>query len=89
MSIQNMTFTSYTLKKINDIIVIGGKMLKEYRLKRNYTLELLAEKCEISWRNLQRIENGKINNAKFETIKKLINILDINDKDIIKLIKEI
>ena len=44
-------------------------MLKEYRLKKNYTLETLAEKCEISWRNLQRIENGKINKAKFETIR--------------------
>ncbi len=44
-------------------------MLKEYRLKKNYTLKTLAEKCEISWRNLQRIENGKINKAKFETIR--------------------
>ena len=62
-------------------------MLKEYRLKRNYTLELLAEKCDISWRNLQRIENGKIENAKFETIKKIIKELDISDKDIINLVK--
>lgn len=63
-------------------------MIKEYRLKRNYTLELLAEKCDISWRNLQRIENGKLEMAKFGTIKKIIKELDINDKDIIKLIKQ-
>lgn len=63
-------------------------MLKDYRIKRNYTLEQLAEKCDISWRNLQRIENGKENTAKFETIKKLIKELDINEKDIIKLIKD-
>ena len=63
-------------------------MLKEYRKKRNYSLEQLAELCEISWRNLQRIENDKIDNAKFGTIKKLIKELKITDKDILKLIKE-
>ena len=63
-------------------------MIKEYRLKRNYTLELLAEKCDISWRNLQRIENGKLETAKFGTIKKIIKELDIKDKYIIKLIKQ-
>ncbi len=62
-------------------------MIKEYRIKRGYSLEKLAELCEISWRNLQRIENGKLNVAKFETIKKLIKVLDISDKDILKLIK--
>lgn len=64
-------------------------MIKNYRMKRNYTLEQLAEKCNISWRNLQRIENGKENTAKYETIKKLIKELDMSDKDIIKFIKEI
>lgn len=63
-------------------------MLKEYRLKRGYTLEKLAELSNISWRNLHRIENGKINDAKFETIKKLVNILEIKDSDIIKLLKD-
>ena len=56
-------------------------MLKEYRIKRGYTLEKLAELCDISWRNLQRIENGKIKTAKFETIAKIIekstDLLDI------------
>ncbi|MEE0699844.1 MAG: helix-turn-helix transcriptional regulator [Bacilli bacterium] len=63
-------------------------MLREYRIKRGYTLEELAEECEISWRNLQRIENGKYMKAKFETIVKIINKLKIDDKDIIKLIKK-
>lgn len=64
-------------------------MLKEYRIKRGYTLEELAEESEISWRNLQRIENGKYKKAKFETIAKIIKILKIDDKDIIKFIKNI
>lgn len=62
-------------------------MIKEYRIKKGYTLEQLAEMCNISWRNLQRIENGKLNTAKFETVKKLIIKLEINDEDIIKLIR--
>ena len=44
--------------------------------------------CNISWRNLQRIENNRLNTTKFETIKKLIIKLDIEDKDILKMIKE-
>lgn len=63
-------------------------MLKEYRLKKGFTLEKLAELCNISWRNLHRIENGKINDAKFETIKKIIKILELTDDEIIKLIKQ-
>ena len=61
-------------------------MLRDYRIKNNLTLEELVEKCEISWRNLQRIENGKYKTAKFETIAKLIKALDINNEDIKKLI---
>lgn len=63
-------------------------MLKEYRIKRGYTLEELAEKCEISWRNLHRIENGQYKYAKFETIQKLIVILGLTEKDIITFIKD-
>ncbi len=63
-------------------------MLKQYRLKRGFTLEKLAELCNISWRNLQRIENNP-NVAKLETIKKLIKVLEISDKDILEFIKNI
>ena len=63
-------------------------MLKEYRLKRNLTVEELAEACNISWRNLFRIENGNYPCAKFETIAKLLTVLEVSDKDIIKFIKD-
>ena len=63
-------------------------MLKEYRIKRGYTLEQLSEKCEISWRNLQRIENGQYKKSKFQTIARIIKELNIPDKDIITFIKE-
>ena len=63
-------------------------MLKEYRKTKNLTLEEVAEKCNISWRNLYRIENGSYKSARFETIIKLIKILEISDEDILKLIKK-
>ena len=62
-------------------------MFKEYRKNKGLTLEQVAEACNISWRNLFRIENGSYKNAKFETIIKLVKVLDISDKDILKLIK--
>lgn len=63
-------------------------ILKEYRIKRGYTLEELAEKCDISWRNLQRIENGKDLKARYGTIKKIINELKIDDKEIVNYIRK-
>lgn len=63
-------------------------MLKEYRLKRGLTLEKLAEKCNISWRNLQRIENNP-SKTKLETIKKIIKVLNVEDQDIIKFMKSL
>ena len=63
-------------------------MLKEYRIKKGYTLEKLAELCNISWRNLIRIENNP-NQAKLETIKKILKVLEINDKDILKFMKNL
>ncbi len=62
-------------------------MLKEYRKKKGFTLEELAEICEVSWRNLHRIENGHYQHAKFETIQKMLIILEVSDDDILKFIK--
>lgn len=89
MSIIELTFVSYYFVKFNDIIVIGDYMFKEYRLKKGLTLEQLAELCEISWRNLFRIENGNYRYAKFETIAKLFTILEFSKEDILKVITEI
>ena len=61
-------------------------MLKEYRIKNNYTQEQLAEIINISPRQLQRIEKDEDKN-KIETIKKLIKILNISDKDILNYMK--
>lgn len=61
-------------------------MIKEYRIKNGLTQEKLAEILDISTRQLQRIE-ANVNNTKIKTLKQLIKVLKIEDKDIIKIFK--
>ena len=62
-------------------------MIKEYRQLRGFTQEELAEKIDISWRQLQRIEKND-QETSVKTLKKLVNVLKITDKDILNYIKE-
>ena len=62
-------------------------MIKEYRLKRGLTQEQLAEMLDISTRHLQRIEVN-INSTTLEMLIKIIQVLKIEDKDILKMLKE-
>ena len=62
-------------------------MIKEYRIKNNYTQEQLAEIINISPRQLQRIEKEE-DKSKIETIRKIIRVLNIPDEEILKYIKK-
>lgn len=62
-------------------------MIKEYRVKRGYTQEQLAELLDISWRQLQRIERDETK-TKLSTIKKIIKVLKISNEDIINFMKK-
>lgn len=62
-------------------------MIRENRIKKNYTQEQLAELLEISPRQMQRIEANE-NKTKISTLKKLIKILQIPDKEILKFMKK-
>ena len=62
-------------------------MIKEYRIKNNYTQEQLAEIINISPRQLQRIEKDE-DKTKIETIRKNIRVLNIPDEEILKYIKK-
>ena len=62
-------------------------MIKENRIKKGYTQEQLAELIDIRWRQLQRIEKNE-NNTKISTLKKIIQILNIPDDDILKFFKK-
>ncbi len=61
-------------------------MIKEYRIKNNFTQEQLAEIINISPRQLQRIEKNE-DKTKIETIKKIIKVLNIPDEEILKYIR--
>ena len=62
-------------------------MIKENRMLKNYTQEELAEILEISTRQMQRIEKDE-EKTKISTLKKIIKILQISDKDILDFMKK-
>lgn len=59
-----------------DIDKSFGKVIKEYRLKKGFTQEDLAESLEISLKYISRVENG-YSGLKTETLIKCMNILGI------------
>lgn len=61
-------------------------MFKEYRKKLNLTQEALADKTDLNTRTIQRIENEE-EIPSLETLSKLVNALEIKDKDLIEYIK--
>lgn len=60
-------------------------MIREYRLKKNLTQEQLAEKLDISSRHLQRLEYEE-DKTTVKTLKKIIEVLDIPNEEILKYI---
>ena len=61
-------------------------MIKEYRIKNGLSQEDLAEKIDISWRHMQRLEHNE-SNTTVKTLQKLIQVLNISDEDILKYLK--
>ena len=61
-------------------------MIRENRIKNHLTQEELAEKLDISWRQLQRLENNE-ENTTVKTLKKIIKVLNIPDDEILNYIK--
>lgn len=59
-------------------------MIKEYRKKRGFTQEQLAEKLNISTRHLQRIEKDETKTT-ITMLKKVRIILQIPDEDMAKI----
>ena len=58
-----------------------GEKIKRIRKKRGLTQEQLAEKIEISARNLSNIELGN-SFPKSETLEKILMVLDISTEDL-------
>lgn len=55
-----------------------GVRIKELRNKNGFTQEELAEKLGVKKVSIQKYENGSIVNLKFDTIKKLADIFEVN-----------
>lgn len=62
-------------------------MIRENRLKNNLTQEELAEKLDISWRHLQRLEYNE-ENTTVSTLKKIIKVLNIPNEEISEYLKK-
>lgn len=62
-------------------------MLRENRIKNNLTQEELAEKLDISWRHLQRLEYNE-EKTTVSTLKKIIKVLNISDNEILEYLKK-
>lgn len=60
-------------------------MIKENRERSGLTQEYVAERAGISWRQFQRIEKNE-NQTKISTLKAIIKILNISDKEILDFI---
>ena len=61
-------------------------MFREYRKKLNLIQEALVDKADLNTRTIQRIENEE-EIPSLETLSKLVNALEIKDKDLIEYIK--
>lgn len=57
-------------------------MIKQYRIKKGYTQEELAELVNLSTRQLQRIEENE-ERTKIKTLKQIIKVLQIPENEII------
>ena len=62
-------------------------MIREYRQLKKLSQEELAEKINISWRQLQRIEQNE-EKTRISTFKKIVKVLNIPDNEIIEFFKK-
>ncbi len=67
----------------NDINTSFGKVLKDFRVKKGYTQETMAEHLGISLKYISRIENG-YSGIKTRTLINYMNILGISPNTIFK-----
>lgn len=62
-------------------------MIRKYRQLKNLSQEELAEEINISWRQLQRIEQYE-EKTRITTFKKIIKVLNIPDNEILEFLKK-
>ncbi|WP_294364477.1 helix-turn-helix transcriptional regulator [uncultured Clostridium sp.] len=55
-----------------------GKKIKALRKNKGYTLRALAEKCDINFRTIKAIEDGKSQNPGIYTIKRIADVFNVS-----------
>jgi len=65
-------------------IITFGIYVRQLREKRNLSQQGLADDCNLSSRQIGRIERGEMN-ASLRTIIRIANALDIEPKDLLNL----
>lgn len=63
---------------MDEIIVRIGKLIREKRLEKGYTVQKLADMLDVSIGLISNIENAKTDAFNLELLIKLCNILDIS-----------
>jgi transcriptional regulator with XRE-family HTH domain len=72
----NNTFEQSFKKNASMKNAIISSSIKELRMSKNLTQEELSEKCELSLRTIQRLENGE-SIPRGDTLKRLTSALDL------------
>lgn len=62
----------------NDIRVSYSQRLRQLRKKRGYTQQELAERAEIEYKHIQRLESKRPCDPKLSTLKKIARAFDIS-----------
>lgn len=60
------------------------KILKVARIRKDYTIDELAKELKINRGTYIRYEKGNYKNIKLETVKKLMDLLEINPMELIE-----
>lgn len=60
------------------------KILKVARIRKDYTIDELAKELKINRGTYIRYEKGNYKNMKLETVKKLMDLLEINPMELIE-----
>lgn len=62
-------------------------MIRKYRQLKKISQEELAEEINISWRQLQRIEQNE-EKTRISTFKKIVKVLNIPDEELLDFFKK-
>ena len=69
--------------KLKDkLLLLFGEKVKELRLKRNLSLRMLEQECEIDNSYISKIEHGKTN-VSFQTIIELASAFKVHPKELL------